>query len=56
MVLVLEAVRQSEKQRNGSILLLIYEHPENYNGDSRMPFPILCIILYFRLQACAFGL
>ena len=32
------------------------EGPENDKGDSRMSFPILCIFLYFRLRACAFGL
>ena len=29
---------------------------EKSNGDSRMPFPILCIFLNLRLQACAFAL
>ena len=36
--------------------------PENDNGDSRIPFPILCILIFFILDyerrsvACAFGL
>ena len=41
---------------NRRIIMVRKEGPENDNGDSRMPYPILCIFLYFRLRACAFGL